>query len=29
MPPSPLAIGDRVRFHAIDEAAYRALGGLP
>ncbi len=24
----PLAIGDRVRFHSIDEAAYRALGGL-
>ena len=26
-PPSPLAIGDRVRFYSIDEAAYRALGG--
>ncbi len=26
-PPSPLALGDRVRFFAIDEARYRAEGG--
>lgn len=28
-PPCPLAVGDRVRFHAIDEATYRAEGGVP
>lgn len=28
-PPCPLAVGDRVRFFAIDEAAYRAAGGTP
>ncbi|MNZ74355.1 Kinase A inhibitor [compost metagenome] len=26
-PPCPLALGDRVRFLPIDEAAYRAAGG--
>lgn len=26
-PPCPLAVGDRVRFVAIDEATYRAAGG--
>lgn len=28
-PPCPLAMGDRVRFVPIDEAAYRAAGGEP
>lgn len=28
-PPCPLAVGDRVRFFAIDEAAFRAEGGVP
>ncbi|MBD9502939.1 5-oxoprolinase subunit PxpB [Pseudomonas sp. BGr12] len=28
-PPCPLAVGDRVRFVPIDEAAYRAAGGEP
>ncbi len=28
-PPCPLAVGDRVRFVPIDEAAYRAAGGQP
>lgn len=28
-PPCPLAVGDRVRFLPIDEAAYRAAGGEP
>ncbi|WP_207388709.1 5-oxoprolinase subunit PxpB [Azotobacter chroococcum] len=28
-PPCPLAVGDRVRFCAIGEAAFRAEGGVP
>jgi len=28
-PPCPLAVGDRVRFFAVDEATYRAEGGAP
>lgn len=28
-PPCPLAVGDRVRFFAIDEATFRAEGGAP
>lgn len=28
-PPCPLAVGDRVRFLAIDEATFRAEGGVP
>ncbi len=28
-PPCPLAVGDRVRFFAVDEATYRAEGGEP
>lgn len=26
-PPCPLAVGDRVRFHPVDEATYRTAGG--
>jgi KipI family sensor histidine kinase inhibitor len=29
VPPCPLALGDRVRFIAIDERTYRAEGGAP
>jgi len=28
-PPCPLAVGDRVRFLAVDEATFRAEGGVP